>query len=367
MAQVTTVTDSDDDDANLPSREVCELRCQMFAEVTGTDTALAMFYLQDRGWIIERAINDYFADNGGSSVKSPPAAKSLTVTASKIPDSGPSAKTPYLTTAPPVLQPKNDQRIRVLSWNIDGLDPDNLLSRAEGVCSVLLQEDPEVIFIQEAVSRSLQIIKSRCVGYDVFLGAEKELIVPGAYFTAMLVRKDCVKVESTKLTSFPTSVMERTLLEVKCRLKNIPVTFLTSHLESTGEHSRERQKQLKIAFDRMAAIDAEDTVIFGGDLNLRDKELTGVSAKPPGVYDVWECTGKRPQAAYTWDLAMNDNKLLHSRAQPRCRFDRLYIRHGREYRLKPAYFELVGIQRLSSCQRFPSDHWGILGHFDVIS
>ena len=45
---------SDSDDSNdIPSREECESRCKQFAEVTGTDTALAMFYLQDRKWELE--------------------------------------------------------------------------------------------------------------------------------------------------------------------------------------------------------------------------------------------------------------------------------------------------------------------------
>lgn len=55
MAEMIEVSDSDggSDDANLPSAAECEARCQTFAEITGTDTALAMFYLQDREWIVE--------------------------------------------------------------------------------------------------------------------------------------------------------------------------------------------------------------------------------------------------------------------------------------------------------------------------
>ena len=42
-----------DDDANIPSKAVCEKRCSEFVEVTGTDSALAMFYLQDRSWDLQ--------------------------------------------------------------------------------------------------------------------------------------------------------------------------------------------------------------------------------------------------------------------------------------------------------------------------
>jgi len=58
---------------------------------------------------------------------------------------------------------------------------------------------------------------------------------------------------------------------VQATVKNVPCTLMTSHLESTASHAAERKRQLKAAFD---AIKKEDnTVIFGGDLNLRDKEV----------------------------------------------------------------------------------------------
>ena len=52
-----------------------------------------------------------------------------------------------------------------------------------------------------------------------------------------------------------------------------PMIFLTSHLESTAEHTTERKRQLKIGFSRMTASLPDCTVVFGGDLNLRDKEV----------------------------------------------------------------------------------------------
>lgn len=44
---------SDPDNEDLPPAEECEKRCQEFASITGTDTALAMFYLQDRDWSLD--------------------------------------------------------------------------------------------------------------------------------------------------------------------------------------------------------------------------------------------------------------------------------------------------------------------------
>ena len=41
------------EDANLPSAAECEERCQTFVAVTGTDSACAMFFLQDRDWDVK--------------------------------------------------------------------------------------------------------------------------------------------------------------------------------------------------------------------------------------------------------------------------------------------------------------------------
>ena len=38
---------------NKPSGSECLSRCKEFAKVTNTDTALAMFYLQDNDWDLE--------------------------------------------------------------------------------------------------------------------------------------------------------------------------------------------------------------------------------------------------------------------------------------------------------------------------
>ena len=47
------MSDSDSDESTIPSRDACETRCQKFAEITGTDSAMAMFFLQDRKWDLD--------------------------------------------------------------------------------------------------------------------------------------------------------------------------------------------------------------------------------------------------------------------------------------------------------------------------
>ncbi len=45
--------EDEEDDENLPSGAECMKRCREFASITETDTALAMFYLQNNKWDLE--------------------------------------------------------------------------------------------------------------------------------------------------------------------------------------------------------------------------------------------------------------------------------------------------------------------------
>ena len=99
---------------------------------------------------------------------------------------------------------------------------------------------------------------------------------------------------------------------------------------------------------------------------LFPRQLVLIDGIPDGLYDMWEVTGKRPEAKFTWDCMRNDNLEMSGKFKPRARFDRVYLSHCEpKPKLKPVYFELVGIERLP-CQRFPSDHWGILTHYDKV-
>ena len=97
-------------------------------------------------------------------------------------------------------------------------------------------------------------------------------------------------------------------------------------------------------------------------------QLAAIGGLPDGILDLWEVTGKRTEARFTWDTGRNDNLEWSHKFKPKCRFDRLYLRHPKDkIVIKPVYFELVGLERLKSCQRFPSDHWGILSYYNILS
>ena len=63
------------------------------------------------------------------------------------------------------------------------------------------------------------------------------------------------------------------VLIFQCKIKGEKFYLMTSHLESTKEHAKERTNQLEKAFGHMFKADPDRTVVFGGDLNLRDNEV----------------------------------------------------------------------------------------------
>lgn len=54
---------------------------------------------------------------------------------------------------------------------------------------------------------------------------------------------------------------------------SLQVTLFNTHLESTADFTAERVRQLQFCLNKVAAVANNRTVIFAGDLNLRDKEV----------------------------------------------------------------------------------------------
>jgi len=97
--------------------------------------------------------------------------------------------------------------------------------------------------------------------------------------------------------------------------------------------------------------------------------LQKVGNIPSGICDLWIETGKRQECAYTWDMNLNTNNYFPSDSfRPRARFDRLYFRSSikTEIKFQPIDFELHGLEKLSSIQRYCSDHWAIQACFNVL-
>lgn len=55
---------------------------------------------------------------------------------------------------------------------------------------------------------------------------------------------------------------------------DLDLVLINSHLESCKEHVVERVNQMSQCFEVMHKAPAYKTVIFGGDMNARDKEVS---------------------------------------------------------------------------------------------
>ena len=158
------------------------------------------------------------------------------------------------------------------------------------------------------------------------------------------------------MLEFPTSMMGRHLLSVQAHCGNVEMDLLNTHLESMKCHSEERMRQLRQCLEIMIKRPSDRSVIFGGDLNIRDKEIVTIGGLPPKVIDVWEYLGRRRQVEFTWDMKNNTNKHFDG-FKPRCRFDRVYLRRSVSDNLTVTQFDLEGRQKIREIRK--SDHWAI--------
>ncbi len=271
--------------------------------------------------------------------------------------------------------------LRLVSYNIDGLDDKLLETRVSEICSILLSEDetpdapflPDVVLLQECVEAVVPVLVSRLASAGYALAPP---VVPegDAYFTLAFFHTSRVMVKSATRTPFPGSQMGRDLIKVVCTLKDsessspgaVEFLFMTSHLESLGDprNSKERCQQLGTVLDALLAFPGP--ALFAGDTNLREKEVTA-EPKYKQVIDAWMAAGSPAHAKATWDLSLNDNKKMDNASfVPRMRLDRLLLnqRWVGAGGGKAAEKELVKQWALLGKARmaegvFPSDHFGL--------
>ncbi|NWQ79481.1 TYDP2 phosphodiesterase, partial [Columbina picui] len=340
--------EKEEDDLHLAKRR--KVLCSEFAAITSSDAAVAGSFLADNDWNLQVR---------------PEAAAGLIMPVDKQVNSlfsidltGDATTSNAGVSSADSRQQEDDSSFSLITWNIDGLDLGNLKERARGICSYLALYSPDVVFLQEVVQPHLHLLEIKASNYTV---------IPGnidGYFTVIMLKKSRVKILKREIIPFPTTSMMRNLLVVHVSISGNELCLMTSHLESTKDHSKERMKQLKIVLNRMQKESESTTVIFGGDTNLRDSEVAKLGNLPNNIMDIWEFLGKPQHCRYTWDTHSNTN--LNAEYKCKLRFDRIYFRPAADGgHFIPRSMDLIGLEKLD-CGRFPSDHWGLLCKFDVI-
>ncbi|XP_068576005.1 tyrosyl-DNA phosphodiesterase 2-like [Cebidichthys violaceus] len=250
--------------------------------------------------------------------------------------------------------PEEDEnnKLSLISWNVDGLDEEEQPERARGLCSYLISHSPDVVLLQELIQPYTRFMKKRLADNYVFIEGGKE-----GYFIGMMLKKSRVTLLDSEIVAYPTSRMMRNLLVAQVLFKGQKFCFMMSHFESCKANAGERMRQLRLVIRRMAKMPDDVTVLFGGDTNLRDAEVAKVGL--PDSCDVWEVLGEPEHCRYTWDTHANTNN--DHRYKSRFRFDRLYLRRAAADgvpQLEPHSMALIGLEKLK-CGRYTSDHWGI--------
>ncbi|XP_037700502.1 tyrosyl-DNA phosphodiesterase 2 [Choloepus didactylus] len=335
------------------------LLCVEFASVARCDTAVAQCYLAENDWEMERALNSFFEPCvDESALESRFQTPSEPETCVDLSNEDTTDSTHSKISLSQNIHQEDGSMFCLITWNIDGLDLNNLQERARGVCSYLTLYSPDVIFLQEVIPPYYSYLKKRARSYEIITGHEE------GYFTAIMLKKSRVKLKSQEIIPFPSTKMMRNLLCVNVSVSGNELCLMTSHLESTKGHTTERINQLKVVLNKMQEAPESATVIFAGDTNLRDQEVTKCGGLPNNILDVWEFLGKPEHCQYTWDTQMNSN--LGIPGSCKLRFDRIFFRAAAEGgHVIPRSLDLLGLEKLD-CGRFPSDHWGLLCSLDII-
>ncbi|XP_076999882.1 tyrosyl-DNA phosphodiesterase 2 isoform X3 [Tamandua tetradactyla] len=220
------------------------LFCVEFASVARCDTAVAQCYLAENDWEMERALNSFFEPSvDESAVASRPQTPPEPETCVDLSNEDTTDSSCKISSSENTHQ-EDDSMFSLITWNIDGLDLNNLQERARGVCSYITLYSPDVIFLQEVIPPYYSYLKKRARSYEIITGHEE------GYFTAIMLKKSRVKLKSQEIIRFPGTKMMRNLLCV---------------------------------------------------------HVTKCGGLPNNILDVWELLGKPEHCQYTWDTQMNSN------------------------------------------------------------
>nr|XP_020447712.1 tyrosyl-DNA phosphodiesterase 2-like isoform X2 [Monopterus albus] len=163
---------------------------------------------------------------------------------------------------------KGEEKLSLITWNVDGLDGEQQPERARGLCSCLSKYSPDVVLLQEVVQPYVRFLHNRLAADYTFIEGGKL-----GYFTGMMLKQSRVTLLRSKIIPYQTSHMMRNLLVAQVVFKGQELWLMTSHLESCKNNAEERMKQLRWVMKMMSKAPDNVTVLFGGDTNLRDAEV----------------------------------------------------------------------------------------------
>lgn len=200
----------------------------------------------------------------------------------------------------------------VVTYNLMGLDEARLDERTEAICqSLLLADPPDVVLMQEVVSRTLHAHLLPHFGAAGFTVAPRTPVSDSEYFCVVAVRGGLAPRAAWR-RPFPGSSMGRALLCLDVDWEGVSLRVCTSHLESLRGGAEERVVQSKAVVGALQ--DHDGPALFGGDTNLRGDHIGALEG---AAVDAWEAAGAPADTRGTWWPLSGKG--------PRMRFDRLWL------------------------------------------
>lgn len=239
--------------------------------------------------------------------------------------------------------------MKLVSWNLNGLEDLHLDARTEAAMFQILlgapieavikegfkPNIPDVIVLQEVVERSYNahiVPHLKRAGFSIF----PQELPQRSYFEVVAVRGETI---DAQYKSFEYSEQGRGLTTLNLN----GLTVMTAHLESMPPGKEFREDQTKFIINKMLDI---GPCIFAGDTNLRNEEWDSLGKGD--IQDVWISAGSPKAHQMTWHYSNRKS-----------RFDRAWT-----HKLDIQAFETFGKEKIPTTNARPSDHLGIRIEFD---
>jgi len=309
--------------------------------------------------------------------------KTYTKTATKT-------ETPKTKTELPPKAPDSEQCLRVLTWNVNGLDDDaGTPLRLRAIIEEIRGSNADVVALQEVVESFRSALVTTFSGIYSFEdeGASRSQ----HYYTLIMFRKDRLTKQSSKregFTGLGSSDMGRDLLSVDFGFHagtSRTFTVITSHLESGSAQYEpascaKRKQQYEHLLRKVLSLASSSPnrlgIVTCGDFNLREAEDKEVRAKLKKagvdcdlVVDAFVSAGSPAAARETWVRKINPSMATPMKA----RYDRQLYNGPSDaaarFSLMTGGMRLVGCRDVPGVDRLtsersgfttPSDHMGIL-------
>lgn len=252
--------------------------------------------------------------------------------------------------------------LKVISYNVDGLNERQVLERAIFSAHFIAEENPDVICLQEVVFATKQIF----IKYFTSLGYVHSSGESSThYFTLTFVRNTFTVREmfARDFTGEGLSSMGRNMNILVIALNAINFLIINTHLESCKENSFTRKSQFKAILQKL--IDFDGPALLCGDLNIRDDEVKFVQkalgiSLGKDIIDAWIVNGRNKEDETTWTL-YNDPNIMSKIY----RFDRML--YNNKNSLQSKSFRLIGKALLPPPISSPaSDHFGMSSLFEIV-